>query len=385
MSAATAARVDQRPCVAIAGGGVAALEAALRLRRVAGERPRIVVAAPNDELVVLPETVTEPFGWRAALRLPWRAIADELDLELRKGAVELVDLERRRLLLADDGGEVTYDGLLVATGARRVRPYEHATVFDPLRTDTGFAGLVRDLEQGFCRRLAVLVPPGPGWPLPAYELALLFAARAHEMGIDCTISLVTEEPAPLAIFGERASSAVQRLLAERGVETHFAAVAHVEEGRVFVQPEASELVCDRIVALPRLVGPALHGLPATVDGWIPIDSSCRVAGTTGHVFCAGDASAFPVKHGSIACAQADAAADCLATRLGLAHVGCHSFRAVVRAKLFTGSAPLYLEARVIAGRGFESTVADTPPWGSETKIAGEELSSFVERFTGHGR
>lgn len=34
-----------------------------------------------------------------------------------------------------------------------------------------FPGLVRDLEEGYTKRVAFIVPPGVAWALPAYELA----------------------------------------------------------------------------------------------------------------------------------------------------------------------------------------------------------------------
>jgi hypothetical protein len=39
----------------------------------------------------------------------------------------------------------------------------------------GVAGLetLRDVEEGYTKLLAVVIPPGPGWPLRGYELALI--------------------------------------------------------------------------------------------------------------------------------------------------------------------------------------------------------------------
>ena len=45
-----------------------------------------------------------------------------------------------------------------------------------------YAGLLRDIEEGYAKRLAVVVPAGAVWPLPAYELALMTAGEAAEMG-----------------------------------------------------------------------------------------------------------------------------------------------------------------------------------------------------------
>ena len=36
---------------------------------------------------------------------------------------------------------------------------------------------MRDVEEGYIKRLAMVVPPGAVWPLPVYELALMTAAK----------------------------------------------------------------------------------------------------------------------------------------------------------------------------------------------------------------
>jgi len=36
-------------------------------------------------------------------------------------------------------------------------------------------GLLRDVEDGYTKRLAVVIPAGPVWPLRGYELALLIS------------------------------------------------------------------------------------------------------------------------------------------------------------------------------------------------------------------
>ena len=45
-----------------------------------------------------------------------------------------------------------------------------------------YGGLLRDIDQGYAKRLAIVVPEGAVWPLPAYELALATAGKARSMG-----------------------------------------------------------------------------------------------------------------------------------------------------------------------------------------------------------
>jgi hypothetical protein len=43
-------------------------------------------------------------------------------------------------------------------------------------------------------------------------------------------------------------------------------------------------------------------------------------------------------------------------------------------------APLYISARLIGPRGFESEVYDTPPWPEDEKVVAEELGPYLARL-----
>jgi sulfide:quinone oxidoreductase len=62
-----------------------------------------------------------------------------------------------------------------------------------------------------------------------------------------------------------------------------------------------------VIALARLQGPRIAGLPADADGFFPVDPHGRVTGAR-DVFAAGDATAGPIKLGGLAAQEADAAA-----------------------------------------------------------------------------
>ena len=73
---------------------------------------------------------------------------------------------------------------------------------------------------------------------------------------------------------------------------------------------------DRVVALPRVLGRRIEGVPRDEQDFIPIDEHARVEGVE-HVYAAGDVANFPFKHGGLAAQQADAAADAMLAELGL--------------------------------------------------------------------
>lgn len=362
--------------VVVAGGGVAALEAVLALRNLAGEAVDVTMLAPGEHFVYQPLSVGEPFALGAAKHYPLARVAEDLRLDLERSALATVDPEAR-LARTSAGAELRYDALLVAVGASREPAYEHALTFRGQEDGERAHGMVQDLEGGYLRRIAFVVPPGNAWSLPLYEVALMTASRAKEMGLDdAELTVVTPEESPLAVFGMQASDEVARLLRDAGVAVETNTHAAIERaGEVQLRPGGKRLECDRIVALPRIVGRAVEGLPADENGFVPIDEHARVPGVDG-VWAAGDGTAFPVKQGGIACQQADAAASDIAHLAG-ADVQPEPFRPVLRGKLLTGSAPRFMRHSLEGGHGEDSEAAAETLWWPPSKVAGVYLAPYL--------
>ena len=362
--------------VVICGGGIAAVEGLLRLRTLTGDALQVTIVAPNDELRYRPLAVDEPFSWRGVRRYPLRTIAQRTGAEWIQDAGEWVDPDAQALHTAG-GAELPFDALLLAIGGRLVTPFEHVTVFDDAHADEAYHGLVQDVEGGYTRSLALLVPEGPAWLLPAYELALMTAERAGSMGEEgLSVNVVTPETAPLAALGAGASSAVADLLERERVQVHTGARPAVPAAQhVLVTPDGPELEVGRIVALPRIEGRPLRNVPAVDGGFVPVDEFARVPGTAEHIFAAGDATDQPLKHGGLGAQQADVAAAGIAAMAG-ADVKPEPLRPVIRAVLHTGKEPLYITAR-FEGDAVESEVTTEPSWPANEKVAAEELGPFL--------
>jgi len=361
--------------VVVAGGGVAALEATIALRDLAGERVRITMLAPDEEFVFRPLSVTEPFALGEAQRLPLKRFARDLDVDLVQDALESVSPGSHLARLAS-GEEVRYDKLLIAVGAQREAPYEHATTFRGQEDSELLHGLVQDLEGGYARRIAFVVPHGVSWSLPLYELALMTARRAYDMSSDVELTLATPEERPLAVFGRGPSDDVRALLEQAGIAVRCSVRAEVpRKGTVVLHPGDDVIACDRIVTLARLRGNELRSLPQDDDGFLPIDNHGRVVGVD-DVYAAGDGTNFPIKQGGIACQQADAAAEVIAKAAG-ASLEPRSFRPVLRGQLITGGKSRFMRTNLSGRAGDDAESSPETLWWPPSKVAGRYLAPYL--------
>jgi sulfide:quinone oxidoreductase len=377
LMAMTAATPSLRPLhVVIAGGGIAAVEAVLALRALTGTALELTVLAPNDRLHYRPLTVVEPFAARASRHYPLGEIARDLGVTLRADTLAGVDAAAHEAI-AGGGERIRYDALIVAVGARAEAALPRAYTFFADADPESLHWIVREIEEGVTRRVAFVVPPGTAWPLPLYELALMTAARARDMGIDdAALTLVTPEDEPLAIFRGAASAAVAGLLREARIDVLASAYADAYDGRFLtVMPGERRLRVERVVALPRMSGPAIAGLPSDAHGFVHADEHGRVPGLD-DVYAIGDATTFPVKQGGLAAQQADLVAALIARAAG-ATVAEPSTRPLLRTVLFTGGAPLYLRATIAGGESVISTASRHCPWWPPHKVAARHLAPFL--------
>jgi len=362
--------------VVIAGGGVAALEAALALHALAGERVQVRLLAPETELTYRPMTVGEPFSLPPARRHLVARIAERAGAEVIADRFAHVDAAQR-IVHTEGGAQLHYDALIVAIGARLRAPFAHGIVIDDSRMDELLRGIVQDVEGGYVRRIAFVSGARLGWPLPLYELALLTAGRARDFDLEIEVTVVTPERAPLEVFGDEASAAVDGLLRDAGVAVVTAAQAQVPSPeRVVIAPGDRTLVADRVIVMPELFGPAVRGLPAAEHGFIPTGPDGQVVGVE-RVYAAGDATDFPVKQGGLAAQQADAAAAAVAALAGVPDTPAPA-SPEVHGMLLTGARPLWLAARVVGGRGLDSRVSGEPLWTPVGKIDARHLAPCLD-------
>ena len=236
---------DQTPAHAlIAGGGVAGIEALLALRDLAGDRVRLTLLTSAPEFVDRPMAIAEPFGRGRAEHHLLADIVAGVGGKLVRGELVAVD-GPGRTAITSTGQRLRYDALLVAIGAGSEPAFRRTLTWTPETDAELFGGLLRDLEEGYTKRVAFVVPPGVAWALPAYELALMTAWQVWGMGHDdVEVTVYTPEDAPLGLFGPQATAALRHDLEEAGVQAqtgvYVAEDPHIP-GRLLVHPGARRL------------------------------------------------------------------------------------------------------------------------------------------------
>ena len=329
--------------VLVVGAGMAALETVMALRSLAGDRVAIALVAPEAEFVYHPIAAKPPYAVGRMRRIPLERLMADAGAQRFPLNVSAVD-SAPRVVRTTAGREFEYDELVLAMGADPVPVVQHATTWDDRTGADTLGGLVRDFELGYSRRLAVVIPSGPVWPLRGYELAVFLTQDARGMGIGIETSLITPERSPLEMLGEEAVTAVSDALREVGVSVVFANQVEIEPGQPHVlvaNPPGTRVEVDRVVALPTLRGRPIPGVPVEEHGFVEIDEHCRVKGLE-HIWAVGDITTFPVKSGGMATEQADVAAEAIAAAAG-ADIEPRAFDPAGRGELAGLPAGGYLE------------------------------------------
>jgi sulfide:quinone oxidoreductase len=360
--------------VVIAGAGVAGLETALALGHLVRDFVSVELIAPETEFVYRPLSVAEPFGAGEMRRFPLQTLVHAAGAQLRNGSVVSVEPEPKMVVL-DDGSGVEYDLLVLALGARTREAIGGALTFRGAQDEAALVALLERATAGELTRIVFAVPAAATWPLPLYELALMTAEYLADRGTrGVHVALATPEDGPLILFGPEASDAIRDLLEIRSIELHTGVVPFGWSGGALQLASDKRLDADAVVALPRLEGPNVPGIPSDGDGWVATDELGRVLGLT-DVYAAGDMTQLAVKQGGLAAAQADAVATAIASDAG-APVKPEPFRPVLRGLLLTGLEPRFLRAE--HGKG-ESLIDTEALWWPPAKIVGRYLTPFLAK------
>ncbi|TMR98919.1 NAD(P)/FAD-dependent oxidoreductase [Nonomuraea basaltis] len=208
--------------IVVVGASAAGLAAAETLRREGFEGPVTLVGdephAPYDRPPLSKQLLASQWEPdRLTLRSPDTLSALDLDLRLGVRATGL-DLNARTVRLSDSG-DVSYDGLIVATGVR------------PRRLPGQGAHVLRTLDDVLALRGRL----GPGRRLIVVGAGFLGAeAAAVARGLGCEVTLLEPAPVPLAhALGEGVGQVLSQAHLEHGVDLRTGvSVAAVSDGGV---------------------------------------------------------------------------------------------------------------------------------------------------------
>lgn len=360
--------------VVIAGGGVAALEALVALRALAPTRIAPTVVTDAKSFYYRPLLIGEPFGLGHPRRYALDTICADLGAELVCDRVQEVLPDQH--VVRTGAGLLAYDMLLAFPGARTYPAFQDGVTFERELSPEDFDEALADFSDGLAPHIAIVVPDGVAWTMPAYELALLTSAWGeHHHPDSSVVTLLTPEQAPLEAFGPVVSDGAREVLDEArvvvrcGVHPDVITATSLRAGGVWVG-------ADRIVSLPLQAGPRLAGLPTDRRGFIPADEHGRVLDVV-DVYVAGDASTYAIKQGGLAAQQADLVVADVVRRAGGEAPEPEGL--VLRGLLRTADGPRYLRAELADVDG-TSTFSNEPLWWPPSKIAAHWLAPYLARI-----
>lgn len=300
--------------ILILGGGTGGTLTANRLRRVyTPNEVSITVVDQNDRHVYQPGLLFVPFGLTQAEDIV-RPRSRQLhkDIEYRETAIDRVDINSETVHLAD-GTELTYDVLVVATGAV-LAPDETEGLNGPGWLEKVFTFYTLEgasaLEEAFISfdggRVVVNVVEMPiKCPVAPLEFCFLADWFFHEQGIRDRVELIYVTPLDGAFTKPAASDALGGMLAERDIElvTEFnTGSVDGSEGKLMSWDDR-EILFDLAVVIPVHNGAAyVPNSPGLGDelGFVPTDEHTLQSKVRPNVFALGDAAALPIsKAGSV--------------------------------------------------------------------------------------
>jgi sulfide:quinone oxidoreductase len=298
----------------ILGGGTGGTLAANRLRRrFDPDEVSITVVDQDDRHVYQPGLLFVPFGLTHVediVRPRQRQLRAGIDFV--RQAIDHVDIDTDRVVL-EDGVGLTYDVLVVATGATLL-PEETDGLTGPGWMDTvgtfyspeGASALAAALATFDGGRLVVNVVDMPiKCPVAPLEFCFLADWYFHERGIRDKVELTYVTPLDGAFTKPVASQHLGGLLADRGIElvTEFNTGEVDGSGGRLLSYDDREVPFDLAVVVPLHGGAAYvrrsPGLGDELD-FVPTDERTLQAKAASNIFVIGDAANVPAsKAGSV--------------------------------------------------------------------------------------
>ena len=288
--------------VTIIGNGFAALTAVRKLRRADSSSMEITLIGSKAEFVYYPGIIWIPSGLRQPedLVIPLDDFFRRMDVRFHAGEARALQDAGRTVLTS--AGEVTNDGLIIASGGRFIKKLpgiEHSiTPCEGIAAAVAIRDRLRAMEAG---TIAVGFSGNPKEPSamrggPMFEFLFGIDQQLRLEGRRDRFKLVFFTPAekPGARLGPKAVRGLMEEMKKRDISSHHGHKLNgfTEHG---VMTEGGGFDADLILFMPGMTGNQWFDntdLPRSEGGLIRADKYCRVEGMD-KVYVAGDSGSFP--------------------------------------------------------------------------------------------
>jgi sulfide:quinone oxidoreductase len=307
--------------ITIIGAGFAALSAVRQLRKQ-NRDVEITVIAPRAELHYLPGIIWIPNGLRTRedLTIDLANFFQRMNVKFHQGNV--TGLRDAGRIVETDNGEVSNDGLIIASGGRFIKKLpgiEHAiTPCEGISAAEKIRDRLKAMQGG---TIAIGFAGNPNEPSamrggPMFEFLFGIDTLLRQQNRRDKFNLVFFSPAPQPgnRLGPKAMSGLLSEMGKRGIETHL---GHKMKGFTAekVTTEGGEFNADLILFMPGMTGNLWFDnttLPRSAGRLLKANQHCKVEGWD-KVYVAGDSGSFPgpdwmPKQAHMADLQAEAAA-----------------------------------------------------------------------------
>jgi len=324
--------------ITVIGAGFGALTAIRKLRS-ADAGLQIDVIAPKPEFVYFPGTIWIPTGLRKpeSLVVPLHNFFRRMKVNYHEAEATGLTVDGRTV--ETSAGEVSNDGLIIASGGRFIRKLpgiEHSiTPCGGIPATVEIRDRLAAMEGG---TIAFGFSGNPKEPSamrggPVFEFLFGIDNWLRKKGRRDKFKLVffTPAPKPGARLGPKAVDGILAEMAKRDIETHLGhKMKGFEANKVIT--EGSEFGADLILFMPGMTGNQWFDntqLPRSEGGLIKANAHCQVEGLD-KVYVAGDSGSFPgpdwlPKQAHMADMQAEAAVANLVDELA-GKPASHGFR-----------------------------------------------------------
>ncbi len=309
------------PRITVVGAGFGALTA-IRKLRAADPNVQIDVVAPKPEFVYYPGTIWIPTGLRKPedLVVPLHNFFRRMKVSYLEA--EVTGLKDAGRTLETSAGDISNDGLIIASGGRFIRKLpgiEHSiTPCGGIDATVQIRDRLAVMEGG---TIAFGFAGNPKEPSamrggPVFEFLFGIDNWLRKKGRRDKFKLVffTPAPKPGARLGPKAVEGIMAEMARRDIVTHLGHKMKAFEANKVIT-EGGEFEADMILFMPGMTGNPWFDntdLPRSEGGLLKANAHCQVEGLD-KVYVAGDSGSFPgpewmPKQAHMADLQASAAA-----------------------------------------------------------------------------